>query len=300
MSAPGRSPGNRRAFPIVDLAALGDSEPVAGRANHFLLYHDVFGGWRWEWRDAHGDMHDSINSYGSCTEALEKAQELGLATEAPVNIDATGRVNHFGTAAVLCAHPDSAVPSFLRSALAPVDVAFASNAYEALKSINASAFDAYVLDYWLTDWTGVGLCREIRKIDPNVPICIYSKLDTDNYQKRALRAGADLVLTMPQDPASFRDSVEILLRSREKHIERARLETERAIQAELDRQARFMRKLDKGGRAAASPFLERKVRTTARKAFIGAGGTCANFERTWQQVYAQTARALGSHAAYAA
>ena len=207
---------------------------------------------------------------------------------------------HLLNAAILCAHPDAEVPPFLREALKPAEVALAANGYEALRSINSVPYDAYVLDYWLPDWSGVNLCREIRKEDPNVPICIYSKARSQEPRKRALRAGADLFLNMPHDPDLFRQRVLALMQSRQQHMDRARLESERAIEAELERQAAFTRGVDTGPKASASRLQERQLRTRALSAFLGAGGTCASFQRTWHLLYPEVARRLNHKAAQAA
>ena len=204
------------------------------------------------------------------------------------------------TASVLCAHPDTAVPAFLRQALSPVDVVVAPNGYEALKSINALSFDAYVVDYWLPDWTGVNLCREIRKTDPNVPICIYTKAQSHETRRRALRAGADLFLSMPQDAGEVRERLETLLRSRREHLAHAEVAAECAAQAELDRQGAFNRAPDAGGKVAASHLVQRNIKAAALKAFLGAGGTCANFERIWTHLYAKVAQTFAAASAQAA
>ena len=204
------------------------------------------------------------------------------------------------TASVLCAHPDAAVPSFLREALSPVDVVVAPNGYEALKSINTLSFDAYVVEYWLPDWTGLSLCREIRKTDPNVPICIYTKAQSQETRRRALRAGADVFLSMPQDADAIRERLETLLRSRRVYLENAQVAAEHAVQAELDRQGSFSREADASRKIAASQLVQRKIKAAGLEAFIGAGGTCANFERIWAHLYAQVAETFAAGAAQAA
>jgi DNA-binding NtrC family response regulator len=52
-------------------------------------------------------------------------------------------------------------------------VTLVHTAREALRELNAGAFDACVLDYWIADWTGPALCRDIRKSDPHVPVIFY-------------------------------------------------------------------------------------------------------------------------------
>jgi hypothetical protein len=42
------------------------------------VYRDVFGAWRWEFRDAHGDMCDSLDSFDTYEECVAAAQRIGL------------------------------------------------------------------------------------------------------------------------------------------------------------------------------------------------------------------------------
>jgi len=42
------------------------------------VYRDVFGAWRWEYRDAHGEMRDSLDSFDSYHECIAAAQRVGL------------------------------------------------------------------------------------------------------------------------------------------------------------------------------------------------------------------------------
>src|SRR5687767_5563291 len=88
---------------------------------------------------------------------------------------------------VLCAQPDMQRQEELKDAMQPWRVVTVANAFEAIRMSNAEAFDAYVLEYWLPDWSGVALCRHIRKTDPHAPICIYSRIETDEQRKRAKR-----------------------------------------------------------------------------------------------------------------
>ena len=42
------------------------------------VYRDVFGAWRYEYRDAHGDMCDSRDSFDTYRECVAAAQRFGL------------------------------------------------------------------------------------------------------------------------------------------------------------------------------------------------------------------------------
>ena len=64
----------------------------------------------------------------------------------------------------------------------------AVNAFEALREINRRVFHAYVLEYWLPDWSAVQICRHIRKSDPRVPVIIYGGAERDEDRARAFGA----------------------------------------------------------------------------------------------------------------
>ena len=42
------------------------------------IYRDVFGAWRWEFRDTHGEMRDSLEWFDSYQECVAAAQRVGL------------------------------------------------------------------------------------------------------------------------------------------------------------------------------------------------------------------------------
>ena len=44
---------------------------------------------------------------------------------------------------------------------------------EGLRFAQRRDFDLYILDNWLPDGSGIGLCRAIREFDPHTPILFY-------------------------------------------------------------------------------------------------------------------------------
>jgi DNA-binding response OmpR family regulator len=258
--------------------------------SHCVFYRDLFGGWRWEWRDAEGHIRDSQQSYDSRDECVQAARRAGICTDGVGNgiaLSMTTKRTPLAGRSILCAHPDPQLQAFLKQTLAAADVVFAATGREAITSMNGKVFDAFVLDYWLPDWSGVSLCRDVRKTDPHVPICFYSKARSEDAMKRGLRAGADLFLTVPLDPQALRGRVETLLVSRDSNLLRAQAEEQRAIQAELSRRAEDAKKLAEHARESAARAIERTTRTKAVKAFVDAGGTRAHFERLWPQLYSR-------------
>ena len=249
-----------------------------------VFYRDLFGGWRWEWRDSEGNIRDSQHSYDTREECVEAARRLGSCDDGPPTQRATPRSPLEGRT-ILCAYPDPQVERLLRQTLQSAALVFASTGREALKALNNSVYDAFLLDYWLPDWSGVSFCREIRKTDPHVPICFYTKAQSDDAKKRALRAGADLFLSLPVDPQTLRARLQTLMVSREANTVRAQAEANRAIQDELHRRAEQAKNVAASGRESAARAIERGARARAMKAFVESGGTRANFERIWPQAY---------------
>src|SRR5918993_1261218 len=96
---------------------------------------------------------------------------------------------------ILCAVANLQTAAIVQRALSGFEhVDYVSSAFETLRATNASTFDAFVLDVWLTDWSGVQLCRQIRADDPHVPIIMLTAAATGDAQKRTTRAGANAVI----------------------------------------------------------------------------------------------------------
>jgi CheY-like chemotaxis protein len=184
---------------------------------------------------------------------------------------------------VLCVDGDEQVRSVLRQALGGYELAFVSTGYEALRSLNLRAFDLYVLDYWLPDWSGVSLCRDIRKVDPHVPVCFCTGATQPQNQKRADRAGASAYFLKPADPQLVSGEISMLMQFRGSRNEAARGAALAAVREELQRRLAALP-------AGSSPeqvevALKRCARTKARNAFLDMGGTLAGFERVWEPLW---------------
>jgi hypothetical protein len=50
---------------------------------------------------------------------------------------------------VICVLPNYASRQFLQAALSDHRVATVENAFEAIRGINSSAFDAYIINFWV-------------------------------------------------------------------------------------------------------------------------------------------------------
>lgn len=257
------------------------------KVDRSVVYRDVFGDWRWEYRDVQGRMRDSAQGYYS-SEECERACAAAARAEAQTGVDAPAAPVHDGRVpprVILCVQPAAEARQALESKLADYQIVFAVTALEAIRSLNSSIFDAYVLDYWLPDWSGVQLCREIRKVDPHGPICFFSTAAGESHRARARRAGASAYVTVSEDPQAIATRLRTLFAATDVESLRAKIEEERAIQAELTRRARAAIERTEKARTLAAEATQRAARAKALHAFIVSGGTQANFNRWWPNVF---------------
>jgi DNA-binding response OmpR family regulator len=195
---------------------------------------------------------------------------------------------------VLCVDEDAESRALLQHALPDFELVYASNAFEAIREMNARAFDGYVLDYWLSDWAGPALCRDIRKIDPHAPIVFCAGAARDQDRARALRAGANAYLVKPIDSKELRSKLRGLLSVADAESLHAKIAEEEAIQDELQRRVAHLRERAEAASRLSAQSFERIARIKAYKAFMQGRGTRAHFERWWPQVFLS---AQGDHSA---
>src|ERR1700754_3401212 len=112
---------------------------------------------------------------------------------------------------ILCAEDYEPTRAVMAAELRTWSPAFAADGREAVARLNADVFDAFVLDLWLPDYTGIPLCREIRDIDPHVPIIFWTIADGDDLRARALRAGATAYLRKGAEYEPLRDKLHELI-----------------------------------------------------------------------------------------
>ena len=166
------------------------------------------------------------------------------------------------------------------------EVVFASTALDAIRHLNTRAFDGYILEFWLPDWYGPALCKEIRKLDPYGPIIFCSAAAGEPERKRALRAGATTYLVKPVDPNELLCQTTALLKLAELESLHARPELDRAIASEVERTAAFAQDAQQRERLLKSAALERVAKRRAFEAFVKHRGSSAHFERWWPQSFA--------------
>jgi len=170
----------------------------------------------------------------------------------------------------------------------------ARNFGEGLRLAKQRYFDLYILDNWLPDGSGIGLCRAIREFDPHTPILIYSAAGYARDIDEGLRSGAQAYLVKP---VSFDDLEQAVgrLTSPEGDREPAAWRAELAvIREELAQQDEEHAKRFESAKERRLRAEEKLMRLKAEKAFLGAGGTRGEFARRWPSVFVEEVR---THAA---
>jgi DNA-binding response OmpR family regulator len=169
-------------------------------------------------------------------------------------------------------------------------LSFARNFDEGLRFARRRYFDLYILDNWLPDGSGIGLCRLIREFDPHTPILFYSAAAYGRDIQEALRCGAQAYLVKPVKLDDLEQAVAKLtspVSGRDTEAWRAEIA---AIQEEFaTRQMENVERVDsaKEKRLRAE---EKLMRLKAEKAFLDAGGTRGEFARRWPSVLTEEVR----------
>ena len=153
-------------------------------------------------------------------------------------------------------------------------------------------FDLYILDNWLPDGSGIGLCRAIRQFDPHTPILFCSAAASTRDIREAMRAGAQEYLIKPVIPDTFKQAVARLLSSTHEKAFEARRAEIAAVREELAiRQAENAERLEKTKQKRLRAE-EKALRDKALIAFLAAGGTRGDFGREWPSVFTEEVRGV--------
>jgi CheY-like chemotaxis protein len=90
-------------------------------------------------------------------------------------------------------------------------VATAGTVAEALQLAKDVRFNLCILDVRLPDGTGIELCQQLRKLQPDVPILYYSAYASDAEQKKALSICGDAYLKKPVSVTDLQQTIAGLL-----------------------------------------------------------------------------------------
>ena len=167
---------------------------------------------------------------------------------------------------------------------------FAHNFDGGLRLARRGYFDLYILDNWLPDGSGIGLCRSIREFDPYTPILFYSAAAYEYDIQEALSSGAQAYLVKPVQPNDLERAVARLTSPEGERDFKAWQAEMAAVREEL---AIRYKEQDKRMETARELYLraeEKLMRLKAEKAFLEAGGTRGEFARRWPSVFVEVMR----------
>jgi DNA-binding response OmpR family regulator len=171
--------------------------------------------------------------------------------------------------------------------LAECKLTFARNFDDGLRLARQGYFDLYIMDNWLPDGSGIGLCRAIREFDPYTPILFYSGAAYERDIQEALRSGAQAYLVKPVKFDELEQAVAKLtspVAGRDFEAWQAEIA---AVREELtiryNEQARRMKR----ARDRHLPAEEKLMRLKAEKVLLKAGGTRGEFARRWPSVFTE-------------
>jgi len=182
---------------------------------------------------------------------------------------------------ILCAEDDNDTLALYTVMFYDYEVLTSTTVAETLLRARKSAVDLYLLDAWLPDGSGVGLCQAIRRFDPNTPVMFVSGAVDQIDQDSAIRAGAQAYLIKPVAMFDLQATADALIRQSICRSLEARCVELNAIREAI---AEHLKGLD--GRIAShatgiNDEAQLMLRTTGYSAFTSAGGSRVEFERFW-------------------
>jgi DNA-binding NarL/FixJ family response regulator len=90
------------------------------------------------------------------------------------------------------------------------DIEEAISGKEVIKKIHQKSFDCIVLDICLQEESGIQVLKQIKNINPDLPVLILSMYPEKQYGIRALRAGASGYATKKIPPKDLRKAIQLV------------------------------------------------------------------------------------------
>jgi DNA-binding response OmpR family regulator len=81
------------------------------------------------------------------------------------------------------------------------------SSHDVLRIANEQKFDAYLLDSWTPEMSGVELCKRIKEFDAHTPIIFYSAAACEGDKQEAIAAGAQAYVTKPSSVEELVDAI---------------------------------------------------------------------------------------------
>jgi DNA-binding response OmpR family regulator len=103
------------------------------------------------------------------------------------------------TKRILCVDDNEDICFLLTTILSRsgIDAICVTDATAGLRLMTQEQFGLYIIDSQLAGISGLSLCEEIRKIDRQTPIIIYSGMAHESDKEAAMLAGANAYLVKP-------------------------------------------------------------------------------------------------------
>jgi len=169
-------------------------------------------------------------------------------------------------------------------------LSYARNFNEGQRLARLGYFDLYILDDWLPDGSGIGLCRAIREFDPHTPILFCSSAACERDIEDALRAGAQDYLVKPVIPEELMQAVSRLISAAGETVFEARRAEIAAIREELAIRHMENAELREHAKQNLLRAEEKEMRVKAQIAFLAAGAARGDFAREWPLVFLEEVR----------
>lgn len=97
------------------------------------------------------------------------------------------------------------------------EVTLANSVADGMQLVKSKSFDMILLDWYLSDGTGIELCRAIREFDGQTPIFFYTGMAYEQHLRHALQAGAQGCFIKPVEMETLLQTISLQIDSR-KHI----------------------------------------------------------------------------------
>jgi DNA-binding response OmpR family regulator len=198
---------------------------------------------------------------------------------------------------VLCVDDDQATCDLITACMSGYDVVVADSVASGFLLAKTEYFDLYILDLQLAYGDGIELCQRLRAFDPNTPVIFCTGTSDESVRQKALQTGAQAYFVKPIDFTALRDEADSLMRKKELAGLAARMAEIQAIRDEVNERLVLvpfkLRKLE----LQSIKAQDRALKAKASQAFSDAGGTRADFERMWPDIYEQAMSSIDLHEA---
>ncbi|HEV2706631.1 MAG TPA: response regulator [Pyrinomonadaceae bacterium] len=115
---------------------------------------------------------------------------------------------------ILCAEPHGDTCELIGLLLRQegYEVKWAASVADSLELAAAETFDLYILNDRYFDGDGIELCRRLRALNPETPLLLLSENASASDRRRALEAGAQNYVPIPEGLANIVQTVGALFK----------------------------------------------------------------------------------------